>query len=203
MFDKIIPSPWFSERRLIAIMVAMAFIAFVVAWSAVSRQSAWRGGRRAKPVQHPAGIYERCCAATHQKFCVPGRRPVLVRMAAVGLRAAGTLHNFAADRSFLVHSHGFIAMILESTMDTPGHRITAALPHHAGMRDRQRLHQAGILVHEPFASHVSDHPALYPPVKWSSGKMKVATLSDWRLPEFSCSRFIALWLPLPGRTPPN
>ena len=44
MFDKIIPSPWFSERRLIPITVAMAAIAFVIAWSAVARQR--RGGGR-------------------------------------------------------------------------------------------------------------------------------------------------------------
>ena len=34
MYDKIIPSPWFSEKRLIVIMVPMAVIAFVIAWSA-------------------------------------------------------------------------------------------------------------------------------------------------------------------------
>jgi hypothetical protein len=44
---KQIPSPWFSERRLIPLMVGMTALAFLIAWIAVARQRCGGGCRRA------------------------------------------------------------------------------------------------------------------------------------------------------------
>ena len=46
MFDEVVPSPWFSETRLIAILLFLAFIAFIVAWRTVARQRCGGGLRR-------------------------------------------------------------------------------------------------------------------------------------------------------------
>lgn len=40
------PSPWFSERRLIPIMIGLALLVFVIAWTAVARQRGGGGLRR-------------------------------------------------------------------------------------------------------------------------------------------------------------
>jgi pimeloyl-ACP methyl ester carboxylesterase len=45
IYGGISPSPWFSEKRLIPLMVAMAAIAFLISWAVVSRQR-HSGGRR-------------------------------------------------------------------------------------------------------------------------------------------------------------
>ncbi len=45
MFDKIFPSPWFSEKRLIPALIAMTAFAVVVSLTAVARQRCG-GGRR-------------------------------------------------------------------------------------------------------------------------------------------------------------
>ena len=45
MFGKIVPSPWFSEERLVPIVAGLAVLAFVAAWAAVERQR-HSGGRR-------------------------------------------------------------------------------------------------------------------------------------------------------------
>lgn len=46
IFDKIVPSPWFSEKRLIAIMSVLSFLAFIAAWRTVARQRCGGGFRR-------------------------------------------------------------------------------------------------------------------------------------------------------------
>ena len=46
LFDKIVPSPWFSEARLIPMMVAATSTAFVAAWIAVARQRSGGGFRQ-------------------------------------------------------------------------------------------------------------------------------------------------------------
>lgn len=45
VYASISPSPWFSEKRLVPLMVAMAAIAFLISWAVVARQR-HAGGRR-------------------------------------------------------------------------------------------------------------------------------------------------------------
>jgi hypothetical protein len=46
MFGKIVPSPWFSEARLVPIVAGSAFIAFVIAWATVDWQRHGGGVRQ-------------------------------------------------------------------------------------------------------------------------------------------------------------
>ncbi|HEY3862621.1 MAG TPA: alpha/beta fold hydrolase [Verrucomicrobiae bacterium] len=46
MFGRIVPSPWFSEERLVPIVAGSAFLAFVLAWAVVERQRHGGGRRR-------------------------------------------------------------------------------------------------------------------------------------------------------------
>jgi len=46
VFNKIVPSPWFSEDRLVPVVVGLTVLAFVVAWAVVERQRHGGGRRR-------------------------------------------------------------------------------------------------------------------------------------------------------------
>jgi len=46
LFAAVVPSPWFSEKRLTAIVIGLAMIALGIAWASVSRQRCGGGRRR-------------------------------------------------------------------------------------------------------------------------------------------------------------